>query len=75
MKTLVTFFPLLILLIILAGILLVIKLCKTKSMRGPAEKEGIHKGILAALITDSWLFGWLYAKKKSNYDYDERRLK
>lgn len=67
--------PLLILLAIIACILLLIKWCITKSTRGPSEKEGIQKGILVALLTDSWLLGWLYAKKKSNYDYDERRLK
>lgn len=67
--------PLLLLLAILAGIFLVIKLCITRSQRGPVEKEGIQKGVLVALITNSWLFGWLYAKKKSDYDYDERRLK
>lgn len=46
-----------------------------KSLRGPAEKEGMQKGLLVALLTDSWLLGWLYAKKNSDYDYDERRLK
>lgn len=67
--------PLLILLAIIAGILLFIKWCVTKSLQGPSEKEGIQKGILVALLTDSWLLGWLYAKKKSDYDYDEHRLK
>ena len=67
--------PLLILLAIISCILLLIKWCVTKSMRGPSEKEGIQKGILVALLTDSWLLGWLYAKKKFDYDYDERRLK
>jgi len=46
-----------------------------KSTRGPAEKEGMRKGLLVALLTDSWLLGWLYTKKNSDYDYDERRLK
>lgn len=67
--------PLLILLVILAAIFLVIKLANTKSMRGPAEKDGIKKGVLVALLTDSWLLGWLYARKNSDYDYDKNRLK
>ena len=67
--------PLLLLLEILAFIFLVIRYFFIKSTRGPAEKEGIQKGLLVALLTDSWLLGWLYAKKNSDYDYDERRLK
>lgn len=67
--------PLLVLLAILAGIFLIIRYFFIKSTRGPAEKEGIQKGLLLALLTDSWLLGWLYAKKNSDYDYDERRLK
>ncbi len=67
--------PLLVLLAIVAGIFLIIRYCFIKSTRGPAEKEGIQKGILVALLTDSWLLGWLYTKKNSDYDYDERRLK
>lgn len=67
--------PLLLLLAIITGILFAVKLCISKSLRGPAEKEGIQKGILATLLTDSWLFGWLYAKNKSDYDYDKCRLK
>lgn len=67
--------PLLVLLAILAGIFLIIRYFFIKSTRGPAEKEGIQKGLLVALLTDSWLLGWLYAKKNSDYDYDERRLK
>ena len=67
--------PLLILLAILAGIFLIIRYCFMKSTRGPSEKEGMQKGLLVALLTDSWLLGWLYAKKNSDYDYDERRLK
>ncbi|MDD6190476.1 MAG: hypothetical protein PUB75_02670 [Firmicutes bacterium] len=67
--------PLLVLLVILAGIFLIIRYFFIKSTRGPAEKEGIQKGLLVALLTDSWLLGWLYAKKNSDYDYDERRLK
>lgn len=67
--------PLLILLAILAGIFLIIRCFMKKSLRGPAEKEGMQKGLLVALLTDSWLLGWLYAKKNSDYDYDERRLK
>ena len=67
--------PLLVLLAILAGIFLIIRYFFIKSTRGPAEKEGMQKGLLVALLTDSWLLGWLYAKKNSDYDYDERRLK
>lgn len=67
--------PLLLLLAILAGIFFIIRYCFIKSTRGTAEKEGIQKGLLVALLTDSWLLGWLYTKKKSDYDYDERRLK
>lgn len=67
--------PLLVLLAILTGVFLIIRCCFTKSTRGPAEKEGIQKGLLVALLTDSWILGWLYAKKNSDYDYDERRLK
>ena len=72
---LASFWPLLLLLAILAGIFFVIRHCFVKSSRGPAEKEGIRKGVLVALLTDSWLLGWLYTKKNSDYDYDERRLK
>lgn len=67
--------PLLVLLAILVGIFLIIRYFFIKSTRGPAEKEGMQKGLLVALLTDSWLLGWLYAKKNSDYDYDERRLK
>ena len=67
--------PLLVLLAILAGIFLIIRYFFINSTRGPAEKEGIQKGLLLALLTDSWLLGWLYAKKNSDYDYDNRRLK
>lgn len=67
--------PLLLLMVILAGIFLIIRYFFIKSTRGPSEKEGIQKGLLVALLTDSWLLGWLYAKKNSDYDYDERRLK
>lgn len=67
--------PLLLLLAILAGIFLIIRYCFIKSTRGPAEKEGVQKGLLVALLADSWILGWLYAKKNSDYDYDERRLK
>lgn len=67
--------PLLVLLAILAGIFFIIRCCFIKSTRGSAEKEGTQKGLLVALLTDSWLLGWLYTKKNSDYDYDERRLK
>lgn len=67
--------PLLVLLAILAGMFLIIRYFFIKSTRVSAEKEGIQKGLLVALLTDSWLLGWLYAKKNSDYDYDERRLK
>lgn len=73
---LVTFLPLLLLLVvILAVMIIVFKLCRGGSMRGPSEKEGMRKGLMVALLTDSWLLGWLYAKRNSDYDYDNRRLK
>ena len=43
--------------------------------RGPAEKEAIRKGILAVLLTDSLLFGWIFVKNNSKYDFKKRRLK
>ena len=55
---LTSFIPLIILLAIISGILIVIKVYINKSMRGPAEKEGMNKGVLVALITNSWLLGW-----------------
>ena len=67
--------PLMILLAVIAGIILVIKVCLGKSMRSSAEKEGIKKGMLVALLTNSWLLGWLYAKRNTDYDYDERKLR
>ena len=70
-----SYFPLLLLLAILACIFFIIRYCFIKSTRGPSEKEGMQKGLLVALLTDSWLLGWLYAKKNSDYDYDKRRLK
>lgn len=51
--------PLLVLLAILAGIFFIIRYCFMKSTRGPSEKEGMQKGLLVALLTDSWLLGWL----------------
>lgn len=41
--------PLLLLLAILAGIFFIIRYCFMKSTRGPAEKEGMRKGLLVAL--------------------------
>ena len=67
--------PLLLLLAILACIFSMIRYFFIKSTRGPAEKEGMQKGLLVALLTDSWLLGWLYTKKNSDYDYDNRSLK
>ena len=67
--------PLLVLLAMLVVVFLIIRYYFMKSTRGPAEKEGIQEGLLVALLTDSWFLGWLYAKKNSDYDYDERRLK
>lgn len=72
---LTSFIPLIILLAVIAGILIVIKVCINKSMRGPAEKEGMNKSVLVALITNSWLLGWLYTKRNADYDYDERKLR
>ena len=72
---LTSFIPLIILLAIIAGILIVIKVYINKSMRGPAEKEGMKKGVLVALITNSWLLGWLYTKRNADYDYDERKIR
>lgn len=46
-----------------------------KSLRSPAEDEAICKGILATVLTDSLLFGWLFTKKNSKYDFEKRRLK
>ena len=70
-----SFIPLIILLAVIAGIILVIKVCLDKSMRSPAEKEGMKKGLLVAFITNSWLLGWLYTKRNADYDYDERKLR
>lgn len=66
---------LMILLAVIAGIILVIKVCLDKSMRSPAEKEGMKKGVLVAFLTNSWLLGWLYTKQNTDYDYDERKLR
>ena len=67
--------PLMILLAVIAGIILVIKVCLDKSMRSPAEKEGMKKGVLVAFLTNSWLLGWLYTKRNTDYDYDERKIR
>ena len=66
--------PLMILLAVIAGIILVIKVCLDKSTRSPAEKEGMKQGMLVALLTNNWLLGWLYIKRRSDYDYDERKV-
>ena len=67
--------PLIILLAVIAGVVLVIKVYLDKSMRSPAEKEGIKKGVLLAFLTNSWLLGWLYTKRNADYDYDERKIR
>ena len=67
--------PLMILLAVIAGIILVIKVCLDKSTRSPAEKEGIKQGLLVTFLTNSWLLGWLYTKRNTDYDYDERKLR
>lgn len=72
---LTSFIPLIILLSVIAGIILVIKICINRSMRSPAEKEGMKQGMLVALLTNNWLLGWLYIKRRSDYDYDERKLR
>lgn len=45
------------------------------TIRGPAEKAAIRKGVIAALLTDSLLFGWIFVKNNSKYDFKKRRLK
>jgi len=72
---LTSFIPLIILLSVIAGIILVIKICINRSMRSPAEKEGMKQGMLVALLTNNWLLGWLHTKRRSDYDYDERKLR
>ena len=64
-----------ILLAVIAGVILVIKICMDRSMRSPAEKEGMKQGLLVAFLTNSWLLGWLYTKRNSDYDYDKRKLR
>ena len=67
--------PLMILLAVIAGIILVIKVCLDKSMRAQHEKEGMKQGLLVTFLTNSWLLGWLYTKRNTDYDYDERKLR
>ena len=67
--------PLMIILAVIAGIILVIKVCLDKSMRSQDEKEGMKQGLLLAFLTNSWLLGWLYTKRNTDYDYDERKLR
>lgn len=75
-NTMITLFvPLIILLAVIAGIIAVIKICIDRSMRSPAEKEGMNQGLLVAFLTNSWLLGWLHTKKNTDYDYDERKLR
>ena len=72
---LTSFIPLIILLAVIAGVILVIKICMDRSMRSPSEKEGMKQGLLVAFLTNSWLLGWLYTKRNTDYDYDERKLR
>ncbi len=67
--------PLMILLAVIAGIILVIKVCLDKSMRAQDEKEGMKQGLLVTFLTNSWLLGWLYTKRNTDYDYDERKIR
>ena len=67
--------PLILCFAIVVAVIIVLKNKSETSARGPAEKDGMKKCVLIAMLTDSWLLGWLYAKKNYDYDYDERRLK
>ena len=67
--------PLIICFAVVVAVIIITKSKSEKSTRGPAEKDGIRKGLLVAFLTDSWLFGWLYARNNSEYDYKDKKLK
>lgn len=68
-----TFIPLIVLLAALVIGIILIKRCF--KYRSPAEKTAFRKGMIAAILTNDPLFGHFFAKKNSDYDFDEKRLK
>lgn len=49
--------------------------CIKNGTGSPTAKDGMKNGMWVGLITNSWLLGLLYTKRKTDYDYDEYRLK